>query len=71
MALQHEQDVHYAETVGQSNELIAGTINAIPMSQPKSTAPVPWGIDHRSGLPKMDGGSIPIEYKESLSRIGI
>ena len=32
IAFQHEQDLQYAEAVGQSNELIDGTINAIPMS---------------------------------------
>ena len=35
------------------------------MAFPAPTAPVPWGINHRSSLPKMDGGSIPIEYKVS------
>ena len=41
IALQHGQGLQYAETLGQSNELIVGTTNAIPMSQAKSTAPVP------------------------------
>ena len=37
----------------------------MPMASPAPTAPVPWGINHRSSLPKMDGGSIAIEYKDS------
>ena len=37
----------------------------MPMASPAPTAPVACGISHRSTLPKMDGGTIPIEYKES------
>ena len=53
-------NITHSDTVGTINK-----ISAMPMASPAPTAPVPWGINHRSSLPRMDDGSIPIERKES------
>ena len=64
MVLQTEEDHWFNKTSSDT----VGTVNmicAMPMASPAPTAPVPWGIIHRPNLPKIDGGTIPIEYKES------
>ena len=51
-----------------TNRDTEGTVNkicAMPMASTAPTAPVHWGVNHRSTLHKMDGGTIPIEHKES------
>ena len=49
----------------------ANKIFAMRMASLGPAAPAPWGINHRASLPKMDGGSSPIQYKENLtSRMG-
>ena len=56
----HRFNLSNSDTVGTAHNICAK-----PLGSPGPTAPVPWGINHRSSLPKMDGGSIPIEYRES------
>ena len=64
MVLQTEED-HRHNTIDRDTVGTVNKIFAMPMASPAPTAPVPWGVNHRSNLPKMDGGTIPIEYKES------
>ena len=64
MALQTEED-HSFNATNTGTVETNNKICAMPVASPASTAPVPWGINHRSSLPNMDGGTIPIEYKES------
>ena len=64
MVLQAEED-HRFDTTDRDTMGRVNNIFAMPMASPAPTAPVAWGITNRSSLPKMDGGTIPIEYIES------
>ena len=64
IAQQAEHDRQMTSAVRQSDELLVSKVLAIPMSQPKCVAPVPWGQDTTSSVPRMKGGTVPITYRE-------
>ena len=45
-----------------------GKICSIPMPAPKPVAPVPWGANTHSSVPRMRGCTVPIAYQENNFR---